>query len=237
MAGLGHRREERWSEPQSVTEGLRKVEETCGQAPRRGQETRAERGSQRRLLAPVRMNFCEEPEWLAFRIVDGRVAWETPTDGESLSSCIENPIREKAVVLHEVMDWLREELKDEDQSASSMRERARENGYSQATLRRACKKVKVRHIRREFGPIGHWRWTLKPPPSEDEAGNGGAPAERSHSKPRRERRPKRSRTGAARVAELNSRISGKPGKAGKTHLNGDHLSNGGGSNGRPRKPR
>src|SRR5207248_2202288 len=43
VAGLGHRREERWSEPLRATEGLRYVWETFGHAPRRGQETRAER--------------------------------------------------------------------------------------------------------------------------------------------------------------------------------------------------
>jgi hypothetical protein len=99
------------------------------------------------------MNFCAEPEWLAFRIVDGRVAWETPTDDESLSRCVENPIREKAAVLHEVIDWLRDLLGDEDQPASAVLQQARECGYSQATLRRACIKAKVRHIRCDYGPM------------------------------------------------------------------------------------
>ena len=207
----------------------------------------------------MRMNFCEEPEWLAFRLVDGRVAWETPTDGESLSSCIENPVREKAVLLHEVMDWLRDMLRDEDQPASDMKRQAGECGYSQATLRRACKKVKVRPVRCDYGPMGFWMWTLKPPPPQGEDEAGFAPAEMSPAGVRRQRRPKRSRSGptrgpgrsksrlrailgesAADGAESNESPpkTGKAGKRGKSSRSGNHLSNGNGSsNGRPGKPR
>jgi hypothetical protein len=205
---------------------------------------------QRRLLAPVRMNFCEEPEWLAFRIVDGRVAWETPTDGESLSSCVENPIQQKAAVLHEVMGWLGDGLKDEDQHASAMLRQARECGYSKATLRRACIKMKVRHIRCDYGPMGFWMWTLRPEPPEGCVEQQVGP--RSKRREKEARRVSESQAPAARGAPSLTRratrlrgaadepppVTRKRGKAGKRSRNGDHLSNGNGSsNGRPRKPR
>jgi hypothetical protein len=44
VAGLGHRREERWSEPLPPNAGLPNVSESSGRGPRRGQETGAELG-------------------------------------------------------------------------------------------------------------------------------------------------------------------------------------------------
>jgi hypothetical protein len=118
------------------------------------------RAKQRRFLAPVRMNFCEEPEWLAFRIDGGVLVWETPTDGPPLSNCLASPTRQKAVRLHEAMDWLREALQDEDQPAAVMNRQARALGYADSTVRRACERLEVRHIRCEFGPVGLWMWAL-----------------------------------------------------------------------------
>jgi hypothetical protein len=112
------------------------------------------------------MNFCEEPEWLAFRIASGVLVWETPTDGPPLSSCIASPTREKAVRLHEAMDWLREALKDEDQPAAVMNRQARAQGFSDMTVRRACERLMIRHIRCEFGPVGLWMWALPKPVEE-----------------------------------------------------------------------
>ena len=123
-------------------------------------------GKQRRFLAPVRMNFCEEPEWLAFRIENGALAWETPTDGAPLSNCLASPTRQKAVRLHEAMDWLSEALKDEDQPAAVMNRQARAQGFSDMTVRRACERLEVRHIRCEFGPVGLWMWALPKPDEE-----------------------------------------------------------------------
>jgi hypothetical protein len=122
--------------------------------------------NQRRFFAPVRMNFCEEPEWLAFRITGGVLVWETPTDGVPLSSCLDSPTRQKAVRLHETMDWLSETLQDEEQPAAVMKRQARELGYSVATVRRACERLEIRHIRYEYGPVGLWMWAL--PKLEDE---------------------------------------------------------------------
>jgi KaiC/GvpD/RAD55 family RecA-like ATPase len=117
----------------------------------------------RRFLAPVRMNFTEEPEWLAFRIVNGALAWETPTDGVPLSSCLAGPTERKAVVLNETMNWLREMLKDEDQRVSVMKKLAREWGYTEITLRRAREKLEIRTIRHGAGPGSWCTWSLRPP--------------------------------------------------------------------------
>jgi hypothetical protein len=222
---------------------------------------------QRRFLAPVRMNFSEEPEWLAFRIVSGIVAWETPTDGVPLSSCVAGPTEQKAAVLHEVMDWLRETLKDEDLSATAATKQARERGFSAATLRRACEKLEVRHVRCYFGPIGYWVWTLKPKPPEGETARAAAGQQ---AKPGRQKRGTRHANGRqkdptpSRPSELPgglnlnamsralirealarglagdepSSLAGKSRGGRKTSTKGDYRSNGHhSSNGRPRKPR
>ena len=124
---------------------------------------------QRRFLAPVRMNFCEEPEWLAFRMASGALVWETPSDdGPLLSSCVASPTRQKAVRLHEAINWLKEELQDENQSATRMKDEARTLGFADITVRRACERLGVRHVRRYFGPIGSWAWAL-PKPDEEAA--------------------------------------------------------------------
>src|SRR5216684_2942966 len=117
----------------------------------------------RRFLAPVRMNFCEEPEWLAFRIVNGVLAWETPTDGVPLSSCLASPTERKAVILHEAMDWYREMLKEGDQPVSVMKKLAREWGFTEITLRRAREKLReLRTIRHGAGPGSWCAWSLRP---------------------------------------------------------------------------
>jgi hypothetical protein len=117
----------------------------------------------RRFLAPVRMNFCEEPEWLAFRIVNGALAWETPTDGVPLSSCLASPTERKAVILHEAMGWYREMLKDGDQPVSVMKKLAREWGFAEITLRRAREKLReLRTIRHGAGPGSWCAWSLRP---------------------------------------------------------------------------
>jgi hypothetical protein len=131
----------------------------------------------RRFLAPARMNFCEEPEWLAFRIVNGALAWETPTDGVPLSSCLASPTHQKAVRLHEAMDWLREALQDDDQPAAVMNRQARAQGFSDMTVRRACERLEVRHIRCEFGPVGLWMWALPRPVEEPDEKVLSAPDE------------------------------------------------------------
>ncbi|HEV3028783.1 MAG TPA: hypothetical protein VG457_14485 [Planctomycetota bacterium] len=108
------------------------------------------------------MNFCEEPEWLAFRIVNGVIAWETPTDGVPLSRCLASPTERKAVILHETMNWLRDMLKDGDQPVSVMKKLAREWGYTEITLRRAREKLELHTIRHGAGRGSWCAWSLRP---------------------------------------------------------------------------
>jgi hypothetical protein len=159
----------------------------------------------RRFLAPVRMNFCEEPEWLAFRIVNGVLAWETPTDGVPLSSCLASPTERKAVLLNEAMDWYREMLKDGDQPVSVMKELAREWGYTEITLRRAREKLEgFRTIRHGAGPGSWCAWSLRPREEgeSDNVPDDGPPATRSRTREssRSKRRPEFSRIQLPKLA-------------------------------------
>jgi hypothetical protein len=213
----------------------------------------------RRFLAPVRMNFCEEPEWLAFRIVNGVIAWETPTDGVPLSRCLASPTERKAVILHETMNWLRDMLKDGDQRVSVMKKLAREWGYTEITLRRAREKLELRTIRHGAGPGSWCTWSLRPraPGETDEVPDDGrAPSPLVSRERERKKKTPVALPQELDGAQINGRMKdlmnvlitnadlGGDGSAlsagkgpvrnrkGKPSSNGDHR-----SNGRPRKPR
>ncbi len=215
--------------------------------------------SQRRFLAPVRMNFTEEPEWLAFRIVNGALAWETPTDGVPLSSCLASPTERKAVVLNETMNWLREMLKDGDQRVSVMKKLAREWGYTEITLRRAREKLEIRTIRHGAGPGSWCTWSTRPrAPGETDEVPDDSPPDTLAVSPAKGRKKKQRLPLPPKLddAQINGRMKdlmkvlftnadlggdGSDLSAGnsparkrkaKPSSNGDHR-----SNGRPRKPR
>jgi len=215
----------------------------------------------RRFLAPVRMNFCEEPEWLAFRIVNGVLAWETPTDGVPLSSCVAGPTARKAVILNEAMNWLGDMLKDGDQPVSVMKKLAREWGYTEITLRRAREKLEgLRTIRHGAGPGSWCAWSLRPraPGETDEVPDRETASVRARQSKRRGRKNKQALALPQELdgAQINGRMKdlmnvlitsadlGGDGSAlsagqsparrrkGKPPSNGDHR-----SNGRPKKLR
>jgi hypothetical protein len=216
---------------------------------------------QRRFLAAVRMNFCEEPEWLAFRIVNGVLAWETPTDGVPLSSCLASPTEWKAVILHETMNWLKDMLKDGDQPVSVMKKLAREWGYTEITLRRAREKLEgLRTIRHGAGPGSWCAWSLRPREEGEtdevpDRETAKVPARQSKGRGRKKKQPL-AWPPELDGAQINGRMKdlmnvlitsadlGGDGSAlsagerparkrkGKPSSNGDHR-----SNARPRKPR
>jgi len=127
-----------------------------------------------RYLAPARMNFCDEPKWLPFRIGDGRVEW-----GEELATTPvyqrNSPAElEKRTLLHEAMDCLAGTLADGDLAAEKALQQVMACGFSKATIIRARRELGVRSIRKGFGPDGSWIWTLKKAGESMTAENGNA---------------------------------------------------------------
>src|SRR5579872_303518 len=118
----------------------------------------------RRFLAPVRMNFCREPPWLAFDVTDEGVVWDA--SGCALSATLAGR-DEKAAILKEVVHWLQETLREEDLPASAVRRWARQNGHSSSTLDRARRRLGVRAYRQGFGAAGWWFWSLRPEPAPE----------------------------------------------------------------------
>jgi hypothetical protein len=134
-------------------------------------------------LAPARMNFCAQPQWLAFRHGPGpQVAWEPPLESPP-EEATANPIKEKAAICRAAMDWLQEMLHDEDALASVVQKNARRCGISQMTLRRAKEKLKVRSYKKGGGQQGWWMWTLRPKKTDSQGAAPGEPGRDPDSSP------------------------------------------------------
>lgn len=114
--------------------------------------------AQRRLLVSTRMTFTTPGPNLAFRIVDGRIAWEAfpelPCD---------LPIHEQ----DEAVEWLRSMLQEGEQRGSIVRHQASEFGLSAKMIRRARKTLKVKIRREGFAESSKTIWSLPQPPASD----------------------------------------------------------------------
>ena len=141
--------------------------------------------------------------------MNGVLAWETPTDGVPLSSCLASPTERKAVILHEAMDWYREMLKEGEQRVSVMKKLAREWGYTEITLRRAREKLELRTIRHGAGSGSWCAWSLRPREegeTDEVPGNGPAGTRsRTRESSRSQRRPEFSRIQLPRLAVSRSK--------------------------------
>src|SRR5205807_6346170 len=115
-----------------------------------------------RYLAPARMSFCAEPQWLPFTIGAGAVAWGRPLEARPDGASPTEEAREKAALRREAIDWLRDVLRDDDMPMSAVEREARQCGYSGATLRRAREQLGVRTYREGYGVLGVSWWSLRP---------------------------------------------------------------------------
>ncbi len=130
----------------------------------------------RRLFAPARMSFCAAPEWLAFRIVAGRVEWEAPLSAPPEEALPPNPGRARGAVSREVQEWMRELLAKEDVPVRAAMAEAQTLGYSKMTVRRAREALEVRTFRQGGGAHSVCWWTLRQEPDPAEDGPIGAMA-------------------------------------------------------------
>jgi hypothetical protein len=115
----------------------------------------------RRLLLPVKSNISAPAPVLAFRRVDGRIAWDDePIDGITADTVMSASASDP----HERQDaetLLRQMLAGaEPVLATDVYTVARKNGISDAALKRAKARVGVRSRLQGFGRDGRWLWWL-----------------------------------------------------------------------------
>ncbi len=120
-------------------------------------------------LAPARMNFAAQPQWLPYRIGASGIVWEAPVDAPPEASGISEAVREKGALRREAAEWLRGRLSDGPESMMNILRQAKALGYSLGTLRRVKAEMKVRSTFVVLHPgIKHWNWELAPDPNVSE---------------------------------------------------------------------
>lgn len=115
-----------------------------------------------RVLAGNKSNLSPDPESLAYRIVTAangaaRIEYAGVTEARADALLRTPGDPEQKSAMREAMEFLRGELKDGPVAANAIKERARNNGISDATLRRA--KADLRIASRKEGD-GGWVWQL-----------------------------------------------------------------------------
>lgn len=114
----------------------------------------------RRLFLPAKLNLARDPDGLAYRIDDGRVAWEYEpvkmhADEAIAAEAKEAASVERGSVCRAAAAWLRERLGDGVVPTSEVIADAKEQDISERTLRRAFKQLGGRSKK-----DGSWCWTL-----------------------------------------------------------------------------
>jgi hypothetical protein len=133
---------------------------------------------QRRLFLPAKLNLARDPEGLAYRITDGRVAWESQPirmhaddafAAEAAAAAGVEPGRRDAE-RREAVEWLREQLLRGPTPASEVIEMGKQSGFNKRTLQRAFEKLGGLRNKDLFG--GPWMWSL---PSQNDTEDDSNP--------------------------------------------------------------
>lgn len=129
----------------------------------------------RRLFLPAKLNLAVDPDGLAYRIVEGKVAWENEPvkmhADDAFRAEMEGPSKpERHTQRDDAEDWLRAYLADGAKPSKQIIDDAKENGISERTLRRAFQELGGRP--RKDGEAGCWRWGL---PDQVDQQDGHAP--------------------------------------------------------------
>jgi putative DNA primase/helicase len=119
---------------------------------------------QRRLFLPAKLNLAQDPDGLAYRIVDGRVAWETEPvkmhadDAFAAELRAANGVGHRGAERREASAWLREQLRGGPCSASELIELGEQCGFTKRTLQRALRSIGGERKKNSFD--GPWLWSL-----------------------------------------------------------------------------
>lgn len=117
----------------------------------------------RRLFLPAKFNLAHEPSGLAYRIEEGRVAWETDPVSMHADDAFEAELESHSEKggrggdRREACAWLRSQLANGPLASNEIIADAKEQGISERTLRRAFKEISCRAKK---GVDGFWHWEL-----------------------------------------------------------------------------
>ncbi|MFV0442165.1 MAG: AAA family ATPase [Planctomycetaceae bacterium] len=119
---------------------------------------------QRRLFLPAKLNLAQDPDGLAYRIVEGKVVWELDPvrmhadDAFAAEMRINNGSGSRGSERREAAEWLREELADGPKPASEVIEAGEHCGFTKRTVQRAFSQIGGERKKGEFN--GPWLWSL-----------------------------------------------------------------------------
>ena len=120
--------------------------------------------SERRLFLPAKLNLAKDPDGLAYRIVGGRVEWESApvtmhADDAMLTEFVDKKPKKRGTERDEAIGWLNEFLADGEKLATEVLETGQQYGFSERTLRRAYKQIGLKPRKESYE--GRWYWNLK----------------------------------------------------------------------------
>ena len=119
---------------------------------------------QRRLFLPAKLNLAQDPDGLAYRIVNGRVQWDVEPVRMHADDAFAEEMRKsnggsgRGTERREAVAWLRAELANGRKPTTELLEYAKECGFSERTLRRAFTEIGGKSIKASFN--GPWLWEL-----------------------------------------------------------------------------
>lgn len=117
-------------------------------------------GSTRRLFFPLKTNLSINPTGLAFNIVDTQVVFEEQPVDVNVEEALSKEKSEETTALDEATTWLKEALEDSPIAAADIFRMAKDNHISDATLRRAKKRLNVQSYKEGIRQEGKWFWKL-----------------------------------------------------------------------------
>ena len=114
----------------------------------------------RRFFTPLKTNLSIDPTTLAFTIEDAAVIFESsPVDVTAEDAMSPEGSKESGLVV-EACSWLKEALEDGPITSRTILKMGEDNGYSEATLRRAKKRINIVVAKKGFSEGGEWLWRL-----------------------------------------------------------------------------
>lgn len=118
----------------------------------------------RRLLLPAKMNLCKETTGIAYRIVDGHLAWEESPVPMTADEFLQQEVAKSEesgqtkTARQEAIDFLRDLLAEGPRPSKDVIAEAKEFGHTEKTIRRAFKDLGGKPGKTGFE--GGWVWSL-----------------------------------------------------------------------------
>ena len=117
----------------------------------------------RRLFLPAKLNLAQDPLGLAYRVEDGRIAWEPDpvamhADDAFRAEAAGPKKPDRPTRRDEAEGWLREFLAGGPRPSKEVSEYGQEAGFTLITLRRAFKAMGGKPTKGDFA--GGWQWAL-----------------------------------------------------------------------------